>query len=856
MNSALQFARGSRAAADAAPTVPMVLWPRKALRRFASILGLLLAAVPGFSADFAGSIILGRPTGTSIAANLLAPTALSFYLEYGTKAGTYTAQTTPAALTANQPREVELSALQPNTRYYYRLRFQAPTATTYDASPEYSFMTQRPPGSTFIFGVQGDSHPERGSQFNAELYARTLLTAAADPLDFYLAIGDDFSVDTLDPKTVTAAQVTARYTLQRPFFGIIGKSAPVFLVNGNHEQAARYLLDGTPNNVAVWAQNARNAYYAQPAPDSFYSGNAEQVPHIGLLRNYFAWTWGDALFVTIDPYWGSPVCVDNSFGGGDKRSNMWDITHGEAQYQWLKTTLEQSRAKHKFVFAHHVMGTGRGGIEMAMQYEWGGQNGNGTPGFAANRPTWSLPIHQLMAANHVTIFFQGHDHVWVRQQLDGVTYQTLSEPGDPNYALFFDDTFHADDKYPNSGYTRVTVSPTGVKVDYVRTYLPADEGLGKTNGALAFSYTLGALVEPVALPAITQQPLGQIVTVGSAATFSVGAISTLPMTYQWKRNDVDVSGASTATLALPRVQAVDTGTYTVVVSTSAGAVTSAAATLGLGSSRLVNMSVRSTAGAGNETLIVGFVVGPGAPLPLLLRGVGPTLGSFGVNGILADPVLTLLSGGGAVLATNDDWGAAVNASQITAIANQSGAFALPASSRDAALLSSLVPGSYTAQVVGKAAATGVVLMEAYDAATSPASTARFVNLSARTQVGSGGAVLIAGFVISGNVPKQVLIRGVGPTLTGFGVGGVLADPLLSLFRQGTTTALQQNDNWSTATNAAQISPACAQVGAFALPANSRDAALLVTLAPGTYTAQVSGVGNTTGVALVEIYEVP
>ena len=304
------------------------------------------------------------------------------------------------------------------------------------------------------------------------------------------------------------------------------------------------------------------------------------------------------------------------------------------------------------------------------------------------------------------------------------------------------------------------------------------------------------------------------------------------------------------------MQAVDTGTYTVVVSTSAGAVTSAAATLGLGSSRLVNMSVRSTAGAGNETLIVGFVVGPGAPLPLLLRGVGPTLGSFGVNGILADPVLTLLSGGGAVLATNDDWGAAVNASQITAIANQSGAFALPASSRDAALLSSLVPGSYTAQVVGKAAATGVVLMEAYDAATSPASTARFVNLSARTQVGSGGAVLIAGFVISGNVPKQVLIRGVGPTLTGFGVGGVLADPLLSLFRQGTTTALQQNDNWSTATNAAQISPACAQVGAFALPANSRDAALLVTLAPGTYTAQVSGVGNTTGVALVEIYEVP
>ena len=113
---------------------------------------------------------------------------------------------------------------------------------------------------------------------------------------------------------ITRAQVTERYTLQRPYLGRIGKSAPLFLVNGNHEQAAGYMLDGTSENVAVWAQTARNALYSQPAPDGFYTGNAEVMPFIGLLRNYYAWTWGDALFVVIDPYLPSSVPLATIFG--------------------------------------------------------------------------------------------------------------------------------------------------------------------------------------------------------------------------------------------------------------------------------------------------------------------------------------------------------------------------------------------------------------------------------------------------------------------------------------------------------------------------------------------------------------
>jgi PKD repeat protein len=452
---------------------------------------VVVSAASGTQA-FHGSIVLGSPTDRGIKVNLYSPDqGGSVYLVYGTTSGAYDRQTGPLELKAGVPLELALEALQADTRYFYRLMFQATGTHGVTQSEEYGFHTARPPGASFTFAIQGNSHPERErSQFNPELYRRTLQTAATDVPDFYITLGDDFSVDTLDPSKIDAGQVTARYTLQRPYLGLIGRSAPLFLVNGNHEQAARYLLDGTPDNIAVWAQNARNALYSQPAPDDFYSGNLEQVPFIGLLRDYYAWTWGDALFVVIDPYWASPTCVDEPFGGGAKRTDLWDVSHGDAQYQWLKATLEQSHAKYKFVFAHHVMGTGRGGVELAHYWEWGGANPSGTWGFAAKRPTWAEPLHQLMADNQVTIFFQGHDHIWVRQQLDGVTYQTLSEPADPYYALYNADAYLSGDKLPNTGYTRVAVSPEGVKVDYVRTYLPADETPGRTSGATAFSYTL------------------------------------------------------------------------------------------------------------------------------------------------------------------------------------------------------------------------------------------------------------------------------------------------------------------------------------------------------------------------------
>ncbi len=444
------------------------------------------------SSTFDGNIVLGSPGTSSIKANVFTPDQSgAVYLSYGTASGVYSQTTTSTVIQAATPLVIAMTGLQQNTQYYYRLYYQAAGQGSYFSTSEYSFHTVRPAGSTFTFDIQGDSHPERTkTEFDPNLYTLTLQTAAADKPDFYMTIGDDFSVDTLDPTTIDDAEVTGRYTLQRQYFGLIANSAPIFLTNGNHEQAARYLLNGTPNSIAVWAQNARNTLYSEPATDDFYTGNTEQIPNIGLLRNYYAWTWGDALFVVIDPYWESPICVDEPFGGGAKRSNIWDVTHGDAQYQWLTQTLQNSTAKYKFVFAHHIMGTGRGGIEIADQYEWGGDNQNGTWGFAANRPTWASPLHQLMVDNKVTIFFQGHDHIWVHQQLDGLTYQTLSEPADPFYALNNSDAYLTGDKFPNTGYTRVTVAPTGVKVEYVRTWLPVDQSATQVSGSVAFSYTI------------------------------------------------------------------------------------------------------------------------------------------------------------------------------------------------------------------------------------------------------------------------------------------------------------------------------------------------------------------------------
>jgi hypothetical protein len=264
--------------------------------------------------------------------------------------------------------------------------------------------------------------------------------------------------------------------------------------------------------------------------------------------------------------------------------------------------------------------------------------------------------------------------------------------------------------------------------------------------------------------------------------------------------------------------------------------------------RVSNLSTRTQVGTGTNIAVVGFVVGPGPSKTVLIRAVGPGLSSFGVGGTLTDPRIDLYDSANKLVASNDNWSTTtVNGATTFSTV---GAFNLGTGSRDAALTATLAPGSYTAQVSGVANVSGIALVEVYDVT----GTARLMNLSTRAQVGTGSGILISGLVVApGGGTRKILVRAVGPTLSSFGVSGFLADPAIAVIDSG-NTQIASNDNWAS-NNAAALTSAFSQAGAFALGANSRDAALLVDLQPGgSYTIQVSGVGNTSGVALVEVYD--
>lgn len=268
---------------------------------------------------------------------------------------------------------------------------------------------------------------------------------------------------------------------------------------------------------------------------------------------------------------------------------------------------------------------------------------------------------------------------------------------------------------------------------------------------------------------------------------------------------------------------------------------------------LTNVSIRGNAGVGAQTLIVGFGIGGAGTIGsknVLIRGLGPYLTSRGVTGALADPAIAVFSGSSQI-ASNDNWDPTA-----TPVASQTavGAVALATGSRDAALISSLSAGPTTVQINGVGGTSGIVVAEVYDTtpnSTFTATTPRLTNLSCRAQVSTGENIMIAGFFVVGSGQCRLLIRAVGPGLDQFDVPGTLADPKLDVF-SGSSVILT-NDNWDS--NAVPVATQ-ASAGAFPLRAGSRDAAVIVSLSRGAYTVHVSGVGNTTGVALVEIYELP
>jgi hypothetical protein len=364
-----------------------------------------------------------------------------------------------------------------------------------------------------------------------------------------------------------------------------------------------------------------------------------------------------------------------------------------------------------------------------------------------------------------------------------------------------------------------------------------------TNGA----GTASSAIIPVVvssnnvLPAITVQPMAAQLSAGGNLILSVAATAGNSARYQWRKDGVDIPGATGSVFGKVSQNTTEAGHYSVLVTNEAGATLSQLASVSYLSSsdtapRISGLSVRTRLQP-NQPLIVGTVVS-GSGKPLLMRAIGPTLDVFGLQGA---PETTLeIYNSTQKITAQQGWEPA-----LATIFPLLGSFPLTANSKDSAILRSMA-GAFTLHTI--APASGAALVEVYDAAGGAGQ--RLIAMSVRNKVGTDSDILIAGLAVGGVGRINLLLRAVGPMLAVFGVEGTLQDPKITVYKGD--AVLATNDNWS-----ADLAPVFTRVGAFGLAADSRDAALLFSADAGSvYTIHVAGVNNTTGEALVEVYEVP
>lgn len=434
--------------------------------------------------------LLGSVEDHSVALEMMFADSAEVSVEYGTASGSYSSQLSWQLFADSTVAAFVLNGLTPNTQYYYRVSHRVPGSVNIQQRPEYTFHTARPSGNQFSFVIQADPHLD--NQTDTAIYNRCLQNQLEDHPDFMIDLGDNVMTDKLTnaARVVTRDTIIYRTRLLRSYYEKTCHSVPLFLTLGNHEGELGWLNNGTANCVPVWNTLERNKYYVNPLPDNFFSSDTTNYPFVGQRASYYSWTWGDAQFIILDPYWHTTPKPDSLHG--------WYWTLGRRQFDWLRNTLQNSTARFKFVFSHQLVGgdpDGRGGIEFADRYEWGGSNLDGSPGFTANRPGWYKPIKDILTENRVNIFFHGHDHFFAKQDKDCLVYQECPQPGHPNFSNAGQAAgygYFQGQILPNSGHLRVTVDSTGVRVDYVRAYKAADETATRHNKDISATYFIGA----------------------------------------------------------------------------------------------------------------------------------------------------------------------------------------------------------------------------------------------------------------------------------------------------------------------------------------------------------------------------
>lgn len=438
--------------------------------------------------QFVCNEVLFRPTSNSVSINACSNIPIDVYYEYGIDSNNYTLQTPVQRSADSIPFSTVISGLNANTQYFYRMRYKEVSSVTYLSKPNRTFRTQRASGSSFNFVVQADPHLDTNS--NPSAYTVALQNMLYQKPDFMIDLGDNFMSEKLP--VYTAEDIKSRHLLLRNYYDLVCHSIPLYITLGNHEGELGWLPDSSATSLKVLATNTRKFYYLNPEPNSFYSGNSTPSTNVGLRQNYYSWTWGNCLFVVIDPYWYT------------KSKPAWGWSLGAEQFNWLKNVLTTSNAKFKFIFSHQVVGgsgnEGRGGTEVAHLFEMGGRNADSTWGFDTYRPGWGgKPVHTLMVENKVNIFFHGHDHFFGKQEKDGVVYQEVPQPSSRSVTSISAAQYgYVDGVFiPSRGHISVNVTNSKVKVDYVRAYLASEENATRHNRDVSYSYTIdttGAIV--------------------------------------------------------------------------------------------------------------------------------------------------------------------------------------------------------------------------------------------------------------------------------------------------------------------------------------------------------------------------
>ena len=420
---------------------------------------LFNTAFPGKDFD----IIAVRQTNTSITFSILAYYTCDAKIEYGLQGGSISRQVV-FSLIADVPKEILIDELQQSETYEYYFSYTTASSNQTKRSNKYSFETAKGPGLPFVFAIMADSHFDKNTDTNN--YKRTLKNISEEDPDFLIDLGDTFMSDKFGDDFSLAI---VNYLSQRYFLGQVCHSFAYYFVQGNHDGESGRYYDGTGQSDAVWSNQTRRKYFPMPEPDEFYSGNETSDPYCGLLQNYYAWEWSDALFIVLDPFW---------YSSANSMDDPWKRTLGSAQYEWLRSVLQMSTAKYRFVFIHNLVGgkdlngKARGGAEVAGLYEWGGNSLDGQDDFASERPGWEMPIHDLLVKHHVNVVFHGHDHFYAYQSLDGIIYQGLPQPGasenaQPNQA---DEYGYTEGTFlSGTGYLKVIISSEGARVEYITT---------------------------------------------------------------------------------------------------------------------------------------------------------------------------------------------------------------------------------------------------------------------------------------------------------------------------------------------------------------------------------------------------